>query len=244
MDATGPKGMTFQPDIYPKVLSLLPPPPARVLDAGAGEGYLSGLLAGRGYRVEACDYSPAGFKAQGVPFHRADLSEAIPLPDASFDIVVAVEVLEHLENQARFIREALRVVRPGGTVVLTTPNVTSLPSRWHFLLYGYTDCSPLPLDPAREDWHLQHISPISLPHILFFLERAGGELVALETNRYRRGAWPLMPFYPLLSLALRAKLLRRKHGGRNALHRRHLKWMLTPANLRGRITIAVARRRP
>ena len=66
-----PKGITFQPDIYPKVLSLLPPPPARILDVGAGEGYFCQLLKERGYQVEACDYLAENFKLAGVPFHKA-----------------------------------------------------------------------------------------------------------------------------------------------------------------------------
>jgi 2-polyprenyl-3-methyl-5-hydroxy-6-metoxy-1,4-benzoquinol methylase len=238
-----PRGITFQPDIYPKVLGLLPPTPgARVLDLGAGEGYFARLLLERGFAVEACDHDPARFKASGVPFHRADLNQGIPLPDQNYDCVVSIEVLEHLENHTRFVSELMRVTRVGGTVILTTPNVLSLPSRWHFFLYGYTDCSPLPLDPTRPDYFMQHINPISLPEILFLLERFGGELVELHTNRLRKSAVPALLLYPVLALALRGKLLRSKHREARALHRRHLRWMLHHANLMGRITIAVGRR--
>lgn len=244
MTDEAPRGITFQPDIYPKVLSILAREPgARVLDVGAGEGYFTKLLAERGHRVEACDFRPDRFRVPGVPFHRADLNESIPLPDESFDCAVAIEVIEHIENQMRFVREVVRVTRKGGTVVLTTPNVLSLPSRWHFFLYGYTDCASRPLDPRREDYFMQHVSPIALPEILFLLERAGAELVALETNRIRRGAWlPMVFLYPVLAIALRAKLLRKKYASLEPLYRRHVRWMLRPANLMGRITIAVATR--
>jgi SAM-dependent methyltransferase len=244
MERAGPKGITFQPDIYPRVLSLLPKVPgARLLDVGAGEGYFCRLAAERGYAVEACDRSPELFRAPEVPFHRGDLNRAIPLPDQSFDCVVSIEVLEHLENQASFMSEVLRVTKPGGRLILTTPNILSLPSRWHFFLYGFTDCAPRPLDPRCPDLSMQHVSPIGLPQILFLLERFGGELVDLSTNRFRRSAWlPAALLYPLLALALRAKLLRRKHAALHPLYRRHIRWMLHPANLLGRITIAVARR--
>lgn len=64
-----------------------------------------------------------------------------------------------------------------------------------------------------------------LPEILFLVERFGGELVGLHTNRIRKSArLPMLLGYPLL--ALRAKLRRRKYADLSTLHRRHLKWML------------------
>jgi SAM-dependent methyltransferase len=239
-----PKGTTFQPDIYPKVLSLLPAKPgARILDVGAGEGYFAQLAMERGYDVEACDYQQDLFKVPGVRFHQADLNEVIPLPDESFDCVVSIEVAEHVENHTRFVWELLRVTRQGGTIILTTPNVLSIPSRWHFFLYGYTDCAPCPLDPTSADYYMQHVNPTSLPEILFLLERFGGELVSLHTNRIRKSArLPMLLLYPLFWFALRHKLLRKKYAALQPLHRRHLRWMLHRANLMGRITIAVAGR--
>lgn len=128
---------------------------------GAGEGHFCQLALGRGQAVEACDYRPDIFRVSGVPFHRANLNESIALPDESSDCVVSIEVLEHVENQTRFMREVLPVTRRGGTIIPTTANVLSIPSRWHFFLYGYTDCAPRPLDPTRPDYLMQHINPIN-----------------------------------------------------------------------------------
>ncbi|HEY8239831.1 MAG TPA: methyltransferase domain-containing protein [Kiritimatiellia bacterium] len=243
MSDTEPKGITFQPDIYPKVLSLLPPKPARVLDVGAGEGYFCKLLKERGYEVEACDYQQELFKLPGVPFHKGDFNRSIPLPDNSYDCIVSIEVLEHLENHVQFMREVMRVLKPGGTVILTTPNVLSFPSRWHFFIYGYTDCAPRPLDPSLDAYYMQHINPISVPEILFLLERFGGEMTDLAANRTRRGAWfPLLFWYPVMALALRGKLLRSKYREHHDLYKRHIRWVLHPANMTGRITIAVGRK--
>jgi SAM-dependent methyltransferase len=241
---SAPKGITFQPDIYPKVLSLLPPAPARILDVGAGQGYFCRLLRERGYEVEACDYRRANFKADEIPFHESDLSRAIGLPDESFDCVVSIEVMEHIENHAAYVREMMRVLKKGGTLIVTTPNILSVSSRWHFFLYGYTDCAPRPLDPSREDYFMQHINPAALNEIMFLVERFGGEMVRVATNRVRRGAWlPAMLLYPVFWLALRGKLIRKQYAEFLPLYRRHMKWMLHPANLAGRITIAVARKR-
>ncbi len=245
-DETAPKGITFQQDIYPKVLSLLPADrSARILDVGAGEGYFCRLAAEQGYRrVEACDYQKSLFKLPDVPFHQADLNRSIPLPDESVDCVVSIEVAEHIEHHAQFLRELVRVTRKGGTIILTTPNVLSVTSRWHYFLYGYTDCAPRPLDPTMEEYFMQHINPISLPEILFWMERFGAEMTQLTTNRIRRSAWlPAILLYPVLAVAIRMKLLRREYSELLPLYRRHIRWVLNWANLVGRITIAVCTRR-
>lgn len=244
MNSEEPKGITFQPDIYPKVLSLLPPAPARVLDVGAGQGFFCKQLRERGYQVEACDFLQDNFKLKDVPFHKADLNSAVPLPDNQFDVIVSIEVLEHIENHVRFISELMRVLKPGGTIILTTPNILSLPSRWHFFLYGYTDCAPRPLDPTLEAYYMQHINPIGIDQIQFLIERFGGEITDLATNRTRRSA--LLPYFilkPVLALWLRGKLVRKEYASLQPLYRRSMKWMLHRANLTGRITIAVGRKK-
>ena len=101
--------------------------PARV----AGEAYFCKFIPERGYEAEACDYQQELFKMSGVPFHQADLNRSIPLPDNSYDCIVSIGVLEDLENHVQFMREVMRVLKPGGTVILTMPNVLGLPSRWH-----------------------------------------------------------------------------------------------------------------
>jgi 2-polyprenyl-3-methyl-5-hydroxy-6-metoxy-1,4-benzoquinol methylase len=70
-------------------------------------------------------------------FHRADLDyEPIPLPDDSADIVVALETIEHLESPRSFCRELARVLKPGGWLVLSTPNQLSLLSLLCLIVRG------------------------------------------------------------------------------------------------------------
>jgi len=236
-----PRGITFQPDIYPKVLSLLPKRRIKMLDVGAGEGYFTRLAQQQGHDVEACDVRPEDFTAD-APFHCVDSNGSLPLPDESFDYVVSIEVIEHIENHPHFVNELFRVTRKGGTVIITTPNILNIPSRWYFFATGYDDCAPRPIIPMREAYDLQHINPIGLPRLMLLIERAGGELVELHTNRMRKGAWPWMTLYPLFVLLLRRALLGKKYNDRLPLHHRHMHWMLKRENLMGRITIAVARR--
>ena len=174
-------------------------------------------------------------------FTEADLNATIPLPDNSFDCVISVEVAEHVENHFRYFSEMMRILKPGGTIIVSTPNVLSISSRIHFFLYGFTDCCRRPANPFYLH-HMQHVNPISLPEIMFHIEYGGCEIVKLDTNRQRRSSWVLMPIlYPLLKLAIWLKLDRpKKYPDEIERYREHAKHITSVANLLGRITIAVA----
>lgn len=241
-----PQAITFQPGIYDCVLDELElPKDALILDAGAGEGFFARKLELAGYEnVHACDFCADSFLCPQIPFHAADLSGPLPFPDNHFDCVVSIEVIEHLENHFSFVRELIRITKPGGKLIITTPNVMSISSRWHFFLYGYSDCAPLPLDPHAEQWFMQHLNPIDVPMLLFHLERNGAELVELTTNRMRSGSRLMAPVLgPLLRVLLKRKLLRKKYKHHAELFARHARWVLTDANLMGRITIAIAQKK-
>jgi 2-polyprenyl-3-methyl-5-hydroxy-6-metoxy-1,4-benzoquinol methylase len=106
-----------------------------VVDVGCGTGRLQTLLGGLATSyigVDAVRYD--GFPAS-VPFVAADLNrDAIPVADGSADIVVSLETIEHLENPRAFCRELVRITRPGGWLLVTTPNQRSLVSLGALLL--------------------------------------------------------------------------------------------------------------
>lgn len=144
--ATGPLGLTgertlpgvpaenywFQRHLagYAAVPGWVPAGAELVLDAGCGEGYGGRVLA-RAFpagRVLGVDYDAAASHhaahAYGGPtaaYLRGGLT-ALPLAAATADLVVALQVLEHIWKPRDFVRECLRVLRPGGTMVLSTPN--------------------------------------------------------------------------------------------------------------------------
>jgi SAM-dependent methyltransferase len=107
---------------------------ADVLEAGCGEGYGADLIAGIARRVIAVDYDEAAVAHVRSRYPRVDVMQAnlaqLPLPDASVDIVVNFQVIEHLWDQTQFVIECVRVLRPSGLLMMSTPNrITFSPGR-------------------------------------------------------------------------------------------------------------------
>ena len=95
-------------------------------DVGCGRGDLWQALRGPFASCIGVDAVSYEGLPPDVKFHAADLDATVlPLPDAAVDAAAAVEVIEHLENPHAFVRELARIVRPGGWVVVTTPNQLS-----------------------------------------------------------------------------------------------------------------------
>ncbi|MGY4710129.1 class I SAM-dependent methyltransferase [Mycolicibacterium sp. CBM1] len=97
-----------------------------VLEAGCGEGYGADLLASVATRVIAVDYDAATVAHVRARYPRVQVVAgnlaSLPLPDASVDVVVNFQVIEHLWDQPQFVTECFRVLRPGGLLLMSTPN--------------------------------------------------------------------------------------------------------------------------
>jgi len=100
----------------------------RVLDLGCGSGYGTSDLSQFAYFVvgadvarEALEYSTHAYKAPNITWSQAS-AVALPFRDASFDLVVGFEVIEHLSNWREMLSEVRRVLRPGGQFIVSTPN--------------------------------------------------------------------------------------------------------------------------
>jgi SAM-dependent methyltransferase len=100
----------------------------RVLDAGCGAGYGSAELADvaesvRGIDIapEAVEYARAHYPLRNVAFEQASCTQ-LPYADGAFDLVVAFEVIEHLEKWRDFLQEVRRVLTPAGQLIVSTPN--------------------------------------------------------------------------------------------------------------------------
>jgi 2-polyprenyl-3-methyl-5-hydroxy-6-metoxy-1,4-benzoquinol methylase len=174
--------MALEPGLdvtHSKVVSMLRGGSGRLLDAGAGDGKLSRSLARLGYDVKACDILPTSAFKGGVPYKRADLNHEWPYEDGSFDTVVCVEVIEHVESPWHVLREARRVLKKGGRLILTTPNILNVFSRLSFLVRG-TFFVFGPGEFRKGD----HINPVSWHELKIILDDLGFSIMAVGANKY------------------------------------------------------------
>ncbi|OZG28611.1 SAM-dependent methyltransferase [Williamsia sp. 1138] len=126
-----------------------------VLEAGSGEGYGANLISTVATAVTCVDYDLSAVehtraRYSHLTIHQANLID-LPLPDSSIDTVVNFQVIEHLWDQQAFISECLRVLRPGGELLISTPNrITFSPGR------------DTPLNP----FHTRELDPEELRELL------------------------------------------------------------------------------
>jgi SAM-dependent methyltransferase len=128
------------PGVHETVLEMLKghvAPPARIVDLGGAKGAFALRSSNAGYNVVLADFAPPS--DLDLPVQQIDF-DAVPnyaeVLGTGFDAIVAIEVIEHLENPYQFLRKAQALLKPGGTMIVTTPNVVDLDSRRQFLIQG------------------------------------------------------------------------------------------------------------
>lgn len=169
----------------------------RILDARDAGGVLADIGCGTGdlwrlakprfsrcYAVDAVKYEALPADVEFVP---ADL-DALPLPlaDASADVCAAVEVIEHLENPRAFVRELVRVTRPGGWIVITTPNQLSALSLLTLIVKGR-------FSAFQESDYPAHRTALLEIDLRRMLAECGLRDVAVEYTKW--GRVPLTPWH-------------------------------------------------
>jgi 2-polyprenyl-6-hydroxyphenyl methylase/3-demethylubiquinone-9 3-methyltransferase len=163
--------------------------PQRVLDVGCGAGFLANFLAARGHRVTGIDTSAEALevarrydRTRSVDYRSGDAC-ALAFPDASFDAVCAMDLLEHVTEPERVIAEAGRVLRPGGRFFFHTFNRT-----WQAHLIVIKGVEWFVRNTPKD----LHVIELFIPpeRVTEMCRRAALEPVVVHGSRPRFG-WPL-----------------------------------------------------
>ena len=176
-----PSGLTV---IQQRVLECVPalnlPPQAHILDAPCGgTAALTLALQKSGFSAGGADVALEAAVRLGSSFVEANLDAPLPWRNGTFDAVFSTEGIEHLENQFAFLRELHRVLKPGGTLLLTTPNITALRSRTRFFASGFFGRDSRPMnESARHPLH--HIGLLTFPELRYSLHTSGFQLTTVS----------------------------------------------------------------
>lgn len=111
----------------------------KILDIGSRDGIISRLMMKKGNSVYAADISESAVelaRKNGINALHVKAEAPMPFEDGFFSALFAGEVIEHVLDTDKFIAEARRLLKPGGTLIITTPNVASLGRRIVLLLGG------------------------------------------------------------------------------------------------------------
>jgi SAM-dependent methyltransferase len=196
--------------IYETVLGIVRNLPAgKILDVPAGEGALAARLLKDGFDVQCCDLYPEIFRLEGVDIRQGDLGGTLPYDNSSFDYITCIEGLEHIENPQQAIREFSRLLKPGGHLVTSVPNILNIEERFKWLLHGYTShFKPLgrsQVDRAREAFGDKveialHVNAIGYSELRYSLENSGFEVLTLHRDKAKARIWLYWPFVAVIRL--------------------------------------------
>lgn len=182
------------------------------LDIGSGTGELISIVI-NSFSVTsyALDYTDSLIKIPNQQVDIVNLNNCkLPYEDNFFDTVTITEVIEHLENYRCILREIHRTLKPGGLIVVTTPNILNLKSRFRFLFNGFYNLfGPLPINTNDIHSANGHITPISLYYLSHTLLESGFSHIETSIDKKQRTSLVLLfltiPFIKIGNLLFKKK---------------------------------------
>jgi SAM-dependent methyltransferase len=168
-----------------KIITDFPEVGLKILSLGSGSGGDIWFLADRN-EIYALDGSPSAVEVarkHGLNAQIADLERPLPFSDATFDLIVAKDLIEHLIAPDRLLAEIKRVLKPNGRLVLSVPNHFYLPFRLRLLFGGNLVWKSLIHD------HTQHYDEWNYMHLRFFTWRGLKRLLDISGFQIERAFW-------------------------------------------------------
>lgn len=130
------------------------------------------------FKIHGCDID-----CHNASIKHCDLNEDnIPFDDEFFENVVCCEVIEHIHDPWKLIAEAKRVMKSKGKLIITTPNVSKMYDRLHYLLKGFVPS----FGGLKFKSYMQHINPINIRELLLILNKHGFEINDVKYNIFKK----------------------------------------------------------
>jgi SAM-dependent methyltransferase len=231
--------------------------PGLVLDIPAGGALQSRALSSLGYRVMSMDLFPPAQAEAETEWVCADANDVLPFRDAAFDYVLSREGIEHLEDQMGFLRNCARVMRPGGKLVLTTPNLMHLSARASNFLTGQRSLrrgliNEIQTPRGRNPRRIYHGHAFMLDYYRarYMMRLVGFHRLEVYTDRWSPTSVAMSPVVPILWMAMKFSAASSARNARRPGHRAPsadvmreiIGHVLSPALLYGKRMVIVAER--
>jgi len=199
----------------------------QVIDFPAGNGITTALLMELGAKVQAFDLFPEYFELSQTECKRANIREGLPLPDESADILICQEGIEHFTDQYQALRTFNRVLKPGGRLIITTPNYSNIRARLSYLLSESerfaTLMPPNEIDSVwmadhskGEEFYFGHVFLIGIQKLRVLARLSGFKIKHIQFVRLKTTSLLFFPIlYPFIFLA--SFYAWRKHSGKKGL---------------------------
>ena len=235
------------------VLECLESRPLHILDLGCGSGALLQCVAEH-YRAQGWDPqeyllgidSDENFFQAQVPFQVGELTKPLNQQIRPFDLIIAVQVLEHVRSPYLLLDEIYKTLNSNGKFLFSVPNMMTISSRLRFLFTGRFEHYPGPSsDPVDSPSGFGHINPLPVQYWDYGLRYSGFTDIHYQTDRIKRGSLFLATlFSPFLWLGKRL-LHRRGRRSNERIYRQNLRpfrEINSIRNLAGRGLIVICRK--
>ncbi len=170
-----------------------------VADIPSGSGAFIQRLKDAGFReLIAIDIENI-LQIEHDKFVQADMTKPFPISDKTCDILVCIDGIEHIDEQFFFIKESHRILEDEGEIVISTPNISNLRSRWKWFITGHHHKCNSPLDETNPN-PLHHIGMISFAELRYMLHSNGFIIEDIRTNRIKPIAFIYSIFLPFIYL--------------------------------------------